>query len=222
MVITLCIWNSVNVFWCLGDLKVHGNCCGEYGWALWASWPRREPRNAGWNSTQHPSWRGTESGESVASQLEAYGGFFVVLISYYDQNCDFTSIGGIWSRGMLPKVRYQSRIFRRDVWWKSTGGAGWKWFPPNIKPLFHPFKTHLFAQFKCCGSAAHLLMDFRQYLHAPKHHNPFHQSLTQGSNSSLRARGHVGCWVRGLILLSPGKVSKNPWKLVWRLSWYCP
>ena len=36
---------------------------------------------------------------------------------------------------------------------------------------------------------------FPQYLLAPKHHNPIHQLLTAGSNSSLKARARVRCWV---------------------------
>ena len=28
-----------------------------------------------------------------------------------DRHCDFTATGEIWSRGTLPKVSYQSRIF---------------------------------------------------------------------------------------------------------------
>ena len=37
-------------------LKFDGGECGEYGWVLWASWPRREPRYAGlryWPVTVH-------------------------------------------------------------------------------------------------------------------------------------------------------------------------
>ena len=40
---------------------LHTFFCGEYGWVLWASWPRREPRNAGVitdqsRSTGHHWW----------------------------------------------------------------------------------------------------------------------------------------------------------------------
>ena len=96
---------------------------------------------------------------------------------------------------MLLKVRYQSRIFHRDVGWKSMGDAGLKLFPPSIKPLFYALKTHLFVHFKGRGLATHLFMDFPQYLLTLKHHSPIHYLSTAGSNSSVKARGHVECWV---------------------------
>ena len=37
-------------------------------------------------------------------------------ITYNDQHCYFTSIGKIWNRGMLQKVRYQNRIFLQWCW----------------------------------------------------------------------------------------------------------
>ena len=41
--------------------------CGEYGWVLWASWPRREPRYAGnrhWPVTVHrPSLKTSQRGK---------------------------------------------------------------------------------------------------------------------------------------------------------------
>ena len=40
-----------------------------------------------------------------------------------------------------------------------------------------------------------LIYGFPRYLLPLKHHNPIHHLSTAGSNSSLRARGHVGCWV---------------------------
>ena len=67
------------------------------------------------NSTQHPSWRDTEKCRVMACQLETYGWLSVVLNGYNDQHCDFTSIGEIWSRAMLHRVKYQTRIFRRDA-----------------------------------------------------------------------------------------------------------
>ena len=69
-----------------------------------------------WNSTIPVSimagcgmWRVKEC------QLTAWVCFFMVLFSYTDQHGDFISIGEIWSRGMPPKVEYQSRLFRRGA-----------------------------------------------------------------------------------------------------------
>ena len=95
---------------------------------------------------------------------------------------------------MPRKVRYESRIFRRDAGWKSMGDAEWKLFPPSIKPLCYALKTHLFVHFKGYGFVTDLL-DFPQYLLTLKHHSPIHHLLTAGSNAWLRARGHIGCWV---------------------------
>ena len=81
---------------------------------------------------EHRKWR------VIACELEEYGCFSVVLLSYNDQHCDFTSKGEIWSRDMSIKGKYQSHIFRRDAGWKSTGDAGWKSLPPSIKPWFDP------------------------------------------------------------------------------------
>ena len=50
----------------------------------------------------------------------------VVLITYNDQHCNFSSIRDIWNRDMPRKMKYQSLIFRRGVGWKSIGDAGWK------------------------------------------------------------------------------------------------
>ena len=47
-----------------------------------------------------------------------------------------------------------------------------------------------------------LIHDFSSISTCTKHHNPFHQSLTAVSNSSLRARGHVGCWVELMWLVT--------------------
>ena len=48
-------------------LKFDGGECGEYGWVLWASWPRREPRYAGnrhWPVTVHwPSLKTSQRGK---------------------------------------------------------------------------------------------------------------------------------------------------------------
>ena len=57
----------------------------------------------------------------------------MVLISY-NGHCDFTSVGQTWSRGMFPKVRYQSCLFRRDAGWKSTGDAGSRGWKSNRYP----------------------------------------------------------------------------------------
>ena len=96
---------------------------------------------------------------------------------------------------MLRKVRYQSRIFRRDAGWKSTGDAGWKYFPPCIKLLFYALKTHLFVHFEGCGFATNISGYFSQCLLTLKRQKPIHHLSTVGPNSSLWARGHVGCWV---------------------------
>ena len=58
--------------------------------------------------------------------VNSLGLVFHGLINYNDHNCDFTSIRAIWNRSMVPKVIYESRIFRRDAGWKSAGDAGWK------------------------------------------------------------------------------------------------
>ena len=55
-------------------------------------------------------------------------------------------------------------------------------------------KLTLFIHFKSCASATYFFMGFPQYRLTPKHHDPIHQFLTARSHSSLRARGHVGCW----------------------------
>ena len=49
--------------------------------------------------------------------------FSVVLISYNDQFRKFIPIGVIWSRGILPKVRYQSRICWVGNFVDRTGDA---------------------------------------------------------------------------------------------------
>ena len=87
---------------------------------------------------------------------------------------------GSGSRGMFPKVRYHSCIFREDAGWKSTGDAGWELFPSSIKPLPHAFKSLLLVHYKGRGSTnvTHLLMAFPQYLQTPKHSNPIHCPLS--------------------------------------------
>ena len=104
---------------------------------------------------------------------------------------------------MLLKVRYQSRIFHRDVGWKSMGDAGLKLFPPSIKPLLYALKTHLFVHFKGRGLATHLFMDFPQYLLTLKHHSsiPIYQRQGQSqaialTNAELSLIGHLGAWLQ--------------------------
>ena len=63
-----------------------------------------------------------------APKLANHGSITLVLrglINSNDHNHDFSSIGAILSRGLLLKVRYQSRIFHRDAGWKSAENAGW-------------------------------------------------------------------------------------------------
>ena len=67
---------------------------------------------------------------------------------------------------------------------------------------FHPASSRYFIHWKLTYVSTskavvplHIFMDFPQYLLKPKTHKPIHQLLTTGSNSSLRGRGHVGCWV---------------------------
>ena len=68
---------------------------------------------------------------------------------------------------------------------------------------FHPASSHSLTHWKLTYSSTSkavlllytslwvfLNIDIHQ-----KHHNPIHQLLTARSHSSLRARGHVGCWV---------------------------
>ena len=119
----------------------------------------------------------------------------MVLITYNDQHCHFTSIFEIRSCSLLQKVTYHTHIFHWDARWKSTRDAGWKQFPPSIKPLFYAFKTHLFLHFKGCGFTTGLFMDFPQYRLTLKHPNSIHHLLTAGSNSLFIAYDHAGCWV---------------------------
>ena len=90
----------------------------------------------------------------------------------------------------VPESKISELNFRRDVGWKTTGDSGWKLFPPSIKPLSHALKTLLLiVHFKGFGSATHLYMHFPQYLHTPS------TTIPSTNHSSLRAHGHVGCWV---------------------------
>ena len=56
-------------------------------------------------------------------------------------------------------------------------------------------RSHWLGHFKLCGSAMHVFMKFPRNLLISKCYKFIHQLLMRGSNSSLRARGHVGCWV---------------------------
>ena len=139
---------------------------------------------AGWNSTGEQK----VASHLMAWQLAARGWVSRVLapitanIATLFQNVRY---GVLVCPG---KLRYhQNRIFRRD--------AGWKLFPPSMKPLFYTLKTDLFLDFKGCGFATRLFLDFSQYLISRKPHNPIHRVLTAGSNSLLRAHGHVWCLV---------------------------
>ena len=58
-------------------------------------------------------------------QLVASCWISILLISYNDQLCKCTSIGLTWSRGLLQKMRYKGRIFRRDGGWKFCRQTRW-------------------------------------------------------------------------------------------------
>ena len=88
-------------------------------------------------------------------------------------------------------------------------------FPRSINPLFQTHKTRSSVHFKGCGSTTIMLVYFSQYLHISKHPSPINQSLTAGVNSSLRAWGHVGCWVeRHLASKSEGLAMHTMFPLV--------
>ena len=99
---------------------------------------------------------------------------------------------------MLLQVRYHICIFRRDAVWKfcpQSRRCCLAIIYTQHKYVIHALKTHLFVHPKSCGYTIYFCMNFIQYLLALKHHNPMHRSSTPGPYSSLKASGHVGCWV---------------------------
>ena len=90
---------------------------------------------------------------------------------------------------------YHSCIFRRDAAWVGIDERCWmEIISTQHQAVVLRLETHLFVHFKSCGSTTYV--HFPQYLLTQEHHSPIHQLLTAESNSSSRARGHVGSWVK--------------------------
>ena len=102
--------------------------------------------------------------------------------------------------------------FRRDVGWKSTGDAGGN----NFHPVWSRYATHWILTYSFPSKAVISLHIYGFFLLTLKHHISIHNLLKAGSNSSLRFRGHDGCWVE----FNPVSLSKGLWgsTVTWRMK----
>ena len=118
--------------------------------------------------------------------------FPVYLGTCNDKHCDFTSMGEIWSRGMLRKVKYQCRIFRGDAGGNRQEMLGRNYFHPASSRYFRHWKLmYAYTSNVVVPPLTHLFPSVSIYTKTSQSHSP----ITVRSNSSLRTRGHVGCWV---------------------------
>ena len=117
------------------------------------------------------------------------GWFSVVLISCIEHNCDFTSAGE--KRWYAPKREISEPYFSSGCWVEIDRRC----LVEIICTQLCALQTHLFIHYKTCCSTGYLSTGNTQYWLTSKHHNSIHQLLLARSNTSLRARGHVGCLV---------------------------
>ena len=128
---------------------------------------------------------------------------------YNAHNCEFTSIGEIWSYGMLTKVRYQSRIFVGILGGNRQEMLGGN----NFHPASSRYPMHWKLTYSSTSKAGvplhtYLLVFLNIYFHQNSNLQPY-SSVING-RVEFHAQGTWPCWILGGI---PPSITVRGWLL---------